>query len=757
MSQVMKTLPLAVVLALASGPVFALGLGPIEIKSQLNQPLLAEIPLIGARPAELEALSVRLASSEAFERVGLPAPAGVTANLQFSIGRNARGEPVVRVTTPGRVQDPFVSFLLEADWGRGSVVREFTVLIDPPHIAAATVAPVRAATVAAPVTPAAAPVAAPLPEPPPPRPEPLPAPVAAPSPSPAAPAPAPVAPLPAPAPVPAPAPPPAPEPVVAAAPIATGAAVRQHRVVAGDTLWSIAGAHRDQVSAAQMMLAIQRANPEAFARDNINLLRSGAVLRIPTAAEAQSLARLEAEASVREQMAAWRTLSGAPAPTPTPIEGQRAAAAPPRPADSARPVAAAAPPAASGRLEIAPPVGQGPATAQTGARVGGEGTELRAELQQTREELSAREAELREVRSRLTEQEALASEQQRLIELKDSQLSALEENLRRQREAEAAAAGTDVATTPPPEAVVAAPTPVAAPEALAEPVAAPAWWRQPLVLAGGGLLLVGGLLALLLRRRTQSAAAPALASALPNGRSRLSDDPDLFSGLPGSARQEAVAPASDPLPEVEALASDPGPAQVADEARAEHSPDPVLVRLQDELAADPLDLEAHVALLRQHYNAGDAEAFLAAAETMREQVTESGDPRWREVVVMGMGLVPGHALFREVLWNPIKAQNIQTREPASPPVSPPPPETEASEDAAATQEGFDATITAQRPAQELAEGGAAEDLDDTRLELAKAYIEIGDVDGARGMLEEVLIEGGESARAEAERLLKSIG
>lgn len=746
MSHAVKTLPLALAFALASGPLAALGLGPIEVRSQLNQPLLAEIPLIGARPADLEVLSVRLASPEAFQRVGLPMPAGTTANLQFSVGRNARGEPVVRVTTPGRVQDPFVSFLLEADWGMGSMVREFTVLIDPPHIAAATVTPLRAATVAAPATPPVPvppppppPATDPLPEAPPTAAASLPEPPATPAPAP----PPPAAPAPAPTPPPPAAPAPAPEP-----PPVPAAVAREHRVAAGQTLWSIAAAHREEASAAQMMLAIQRANPEAFARGNINLLRSGAVLRIPTPDEARSLARLEAEAVVREQMAAWRALSGAPAPAPTPVEGAGLAASPP-PRPAAAPAGA---PPATGRLEIAPPLGEGPAGVQTGARAGGEGAELRAELQQTREELAAREAELRELRSRLTEQEALASEQQRLIQLKDSQLSALEETLRQQREAAAAAAGTEapadavVVTEAPVDALP--PTPAAVDAPTAEPTATAGtaeppgpWWRQPMVLGAAGLVLVGGLLALLLRRR--NAVAKPLVAAVPTGRGRLSDDPDLFTGLPGAARPGSAAPepADTTPPEAEA------PAPLADPGVS--SPDPLAAPSPTAHDAFPQDLETHVALLRRHYNAGDAVAFLAAAEAMRAQVADTADPRWREVVVMGMGLVPGHALFREVLWNPVRPTDLQVREPDPGPV-PAPPVPDAEDFA-------DATVTARRPAAALPATPAPEDLDDTRLELAKAYIEIGDAEGARGMLEEVIAEGSPAARAEAERLLKSLG
>lgn len=789
MKHPMKVLPLAMALAFLASDAHALGLGTLEVKSQLNQPLVAEIPLIGVGPGELDALSVRLAPPEAFDRVGLPRPAGVTANLQFSVGRNARGEPVVRVTTSNRVDDPFVAFLLEADWGRGSVVREFTALVDPPHIAAATVTPMSAPIVAA--TPAPAPVPAPEPAaempplsvPSPPVVEAEPAPVAEPlPPDPASPA-APVAavpspPAPQPEPLPQPEPPaivaeappppePAPLPVPAPVPAATPG---QHQVADGETLWRIASSNPQGASVAQMMLAIQRANPDAFLRDNINLLRKGAVLRIPTADEARSLASLEAEDRVREQMAAWR--AAAPAPMPSPGEAPTAALPPAATAQApARPAATSSPPA-SGRLEIAPPAGNGAAAAQSGASSGGSGGELRAELEQAREDLSAREAELRELRSRLTEQESLANEQKRLIELKDSQLSAMEQALRDQRtgvpaDASAAAPSSSDAASPVPVDSTAVPasadaaspslsdTPAVEPAPAADPAPSapapadaapvevtPPWYSNPLVLGAGGVVLVGGLVALLLRRRRGTDANRPLPIVPPGSppRSRLSEDEDFLANLPATSEapqpdlaEEAVAPSA--VPSAEAVDGDaPIPAN------------PLLGELEVSIDDAPADLDAHVALLRQLYNTGDTEAFLTAAERMRAQVQTSGDPRWREVVVMGMGLVPGHALFRELQWNPVSGIDVRTRLASSesqPPASPIP-------------SGFDERETAERPALELPAVDEAV-MEDTRLELAKAYIEIGDVDGARGMLEEVLAEGSAAARAEAERLLKSIG
>ena len=120
-----KTLRLAIATALllAAGNAAALGLGQIEVKSRLNQPLLAEIPIISTVPGELEALQAKLASPETFRRIGLPPPSGIAANLQFSLGNDARGRPVIRVTTSAPLTQAVLNFLIEVDWGQGRLVR----------------------------------------------------------------------------------------------------------------------------------------------------------------------------------------------------------------------------------------------------------------------------------------------------------------------------------------------------------------------------------------------------------------------------------------------------------------------------------------------------------------------------------------------------------------------------------------------------------------------------------------------------------
>ncbi|WP_460452912.1 FimV/HubP family polar landmark protein [Arenimonas aestuarii] len=825
-------LPLALALALGAAPAHALGLGALEVKSGLNQPLVAEIPILSAAPGELEELEVRLASPEAFARVGLERPVGLTANLQMEVGRNAQGQPVIRVTTSNRFNEPFLTFLIEANWGRGSVVREYSALVDPPHIAPAVIRPLETPVVAAPPVVSASPAPAasaepvalpeepatdvaqipeeprPLPEPEPlpmpepepesepvaaaPEPEPLPAPVPEPEPEPEpVPEPEPepeIAAQPEPEPEPAPAPPPAPPPP---APAPTPAPGEYGPVASGQTLWSIASSTRPDpaVTVNQMMLALQRANPEAFIDDNINQLKRGAVLRIPTTEEVRQLGAAEAAQLVRAQAEAWQ---GRRRPVPQPAESvadSRATTPAERPSRA---------PATEGRLEIVPPAGDAQAArgVQSGAAAGESGAELRAELTQAKEDLAAREVEIQELRSHIAELEAQQGDSQRLIEMQSSQLKALQERL-------AAAQGESpapaVATTPAPAA--ADPAASVESEAVAEPAAsepaAPApWYLNPMVLIGAGLVLLGGLVLALRGKRKPS--------PLPVPPRRISDDDALKASLPG-ARSAAASSEQDAEASADATPAD-----------AERD------RLQAAIDDQPGDLEAHVSLLRHLHKQGDRMAFEVAAQAMRLHVRSTLDPRWREAVVMGVAIAPGNALFSQAGWNTPRFGDtgVMASSPAAA-AQPSPPAPSSDEDLAdlaalaaapapdtaeADWESLphgdlpDVDSPAPAPAddsQELAfeagsglesDGGtddgegldlvdadaqaddagadvlmdeaaasADEDASATKIELAKAYLDIGDVDGARGMLEEVAAEGSAAARAEAERLLREIG
>ena len=266
---------LSVALALAASQAFALGLGPIQIKSGLNQPLLAEIPIVADSAAEAEDLRVDLASAEDFVRVGLNR-ARVTVPIEFSVANNGRGQRVIRLTTKEAVREPFLDFLIEANWGKGKLLREYTVLLDPPVTAPAVLA------------------TAPKPAE---KPKPVEAAPRAPVSQPRAEAPKPVAQA-----APAPAPAPRPAPAASPAPAAPTAAHKgEYTVQRGDTLSQIAHEVGDDPrDLNRTLLALYKANPEAFYRENMNALKTGAVLRIPSADEVRAAGSLnEAAAAVR--------------------------------------------------------------------------------------------------------------------------------------------------------------------------------------------------------------------------------------------------------------------------------------------------------------------------------------------------------------------------------------------------------------------------------------------------------------------------
>lgn len=387
-------------LALLSNAALALGLGEIKVKSQPGQPLLAEIPIISSEPGELEQLRARLASPTTFERVGLPRPQGLVNELDFSVALDEAGRPVVRVTSRTPVDVPAVNFLIEVDWGQGRLVREYSALVSAPGTLAAAGQPVIDAPVAAPTDTIARPV------------QPV---VATPPES----VPAERAPLPAPPRAPAPAP-------VAAAPapqVAPGDALAPVR--RGQSLSQVAAplARAQGYTLDQAMVALLRANPEAFINGNINLLKQGAVLRVPESAEAQIIREDEAAALVRSQIAEWRR-ARAPIPQPAAVVEPAAAA-------TTAPQAPRTAPVADARLEIAPAAaGTSGSGTQSGVSAGGEGEMLANEqLQQSKEDLAAREAEVQELRSQVAELEKLKAQQEKLLAMKDSDLAAAQQRL----------------------------------------------------------------------------------------------------------------------------------------------------------------------------------------------------------------------------------------------------------------------------------------------------------------------------------------
>lgn len=463
-------------LLLAAGNAAALGLGQIEVKSRLNQPLLAEIPIISTTPGELEALQARLASPETFRRVGLAPPSGVAADLQFSLGSDGRGRPVIRVTTVAPVNQAVLNFLIEVDWGQGRLVREYSALVDAPRTASAPVQPAITAPVVAAPNVVQRPIAsAPVVAPPVPAPTrvavaPAPVPASVPEPVAAEPAPPPITVAPLPPLAPAAMPAPAPARIVAAAPPVVQAPARYGPVKQGETLSKIAGVLDlpSGYSLDQAMLALLRANPDAFLGDDINRLKRGAVLRVPERGELGSVSADEAALVVREQMQQWRQTrrpvaqpeTAAVAPIGVPAKTAPASNPPTRSAASAaKPAATAATPKpaapaprrqqAQARLEIVPPSAPGKATGtRSGTTAGGEGSMLQQQLRQKDEDIAAKAAEIGDLKERVAELENLRQQQQQLLSLKDTELAAAQQRLADARKAAAAAPMMQASSTP---------------------------------------------------------------------------------------------------------------------------------------------------------------------------------------------------------------------------------------------------------------------------------------------------------------------
>ena len=465
----------------------AAGLGRLSVLSALGQPLLAEVEIVALEPAEEDGLTARLAPAEAFNAAGIeisPALLGMKVDI---VRRNGRA--VLRLTTKQPVNDPFLDLLVELQWPTGKLVREYTFLLDPPDYQ-------KQQTIAAAPPPAPSeskptqPPAPPQPVPSQPSTEAQPPAAAAPAAEAASPAeekpmpekaatgeekaapataeqtaPAPIEqqPLPPAAEAPAPAAQEAPAPAAEAAPPAApeapaetqqesteqAAKAVKHTVKKGETLGAIARANlKPGVTLNQMLVAIFRANRDAFIHGNVNLVRTGKILNIPSADDAGSIDSVDANQVVQAQNDDFTQYRSKLAAAPATVEGgpEREASGPIEAKPAAPPPAA---PSDQVRLSKSEP-GKPEGAASRAAR---------------EDDAAARERALQEAQSRTADLEKNIADLQKLLDLKNQQLAELEKK--------AAAKPAPAAPQPPAQAPVPA-TPMAkAPETAAAPVPAP--------------------------------------------------------------------------------------------------------------------------------------------------------------------------------------------------------------------------------------------------------------------------------------------
>ena len=614
-----RTLKLSIMLALATGGGHALAqdLGQVQVRSTMDQPLVAEIPLNGLS-GKTDNVHVTLASEEAFSRAGLNR-GGLPVALTFVVGKNASGQPVIKVTSTAPVRDTYLDFLVEVSTDGNKVVREITMLLDPPGTPASTAG-----------TTASAPAAKPS------RTSDVPSRVPAhgesrPSRSESAPAPA-----------------------RAAAP--SGAGDSSVTVQRGQNLSTIARDHTNGGDINQVLLALHRANPDAFYRDNINALKTGAVLRIPSADDVQAQSVAAALTEVRRQNEAWR--SGT-ARSPSVVADAASTGAEQAPAKAAAP--------ANDRLAIVPSKEGGDAASTRAGTKDGKGDAqiagLKQELTTSQEAVASLKQQGAELKSRLGDLEEINSKNQRLISLKDSEIAELQRKLAETRKAAGQPATAATAASPTPAAAAAvtpaatpanppAPAPAAAstaatasatpvvpahaataqaPAVVTTPITAPAaatpaavakrpvikptptpvveedpWYLQTWAWGGGAIVILLLLVAAVFgRKKTPTLAGPTATSLA----DRFGREPnfDTF-----------------------------GHNDAMDQDQRE---------ILDALAEHPDDIGLHLELVSLYYGRRDVEHFEAAAEAMFAHVADPEQPEWRDVVTMGEDLAPSHPLF----------------------------------------------------------------------------------------------------------------
>jgi pilus assembly protein FimV len=259
----------AVLFGISASDASALALGRVTVQSALGEPLRAEIEIPEINADEVASLRAAIASPEAFRAAGFDYNPAMS-NIQITLQRRPNGTHVLQLSSQRAVNDPFIDLILEANWSSGRMVRDYTLLFDPPNL-----------------RPSAAPLAAEVP-----------------AATPSAATPASTARQASPS---APSPPTAPSARGAGQRPQAGAKTpsgegKQVTVQSGDTAGRIAAANKPtSVSLDQMLMAMLQANPEAFVNGNVNRLKAGVVLEMPTAEQAELMPSAEARQNIVAQ------------------------------------------------------------------------------------------------------------------------------------------------------------------------------------------------------------------------------------------------------------------------------------------------------------------------------------------------------------------------------------------------------------------------------------------------------------------------
>lgn len=619
-------------LALSPMTADAAGLGRLTVTSALGQPLRAEIELVSVQKDELGSIAARLASVDAFREARLERSVSLL-DIKFSVEQKADGAPVIRLATTQPVNEPFLDMLVELNWAAGRLLREYTVLLDPPGFSAPqAVQPVVAPTLKSATSPAPQPG------------------VVAPSPA-------------------------ARAKGDAGKPVKAGKSEIEYQqgiaeagsygpVKKGETLTAIASQLKPEgYSLEQMLVALYQSNAQAFSGKNMHRLKTGQILRVPEEQQIASVGRAEARHELKAHTADWNAyrqkLAAAVGEAPAPKDE-----APKQIAKGKITTAVedkAAPPPAPSRDVLKVTKGE--------AASGKEIQSLQSKVQSLQEETTAREKSLKEANERIASLEKNIKEMQQLIELKNKNLA----DLQKQAEVKPEPAPAPKAEEKPAEAPAKPLEPVAAPaeapkpepekpvvkpkvapvkpKPAVEPVAEPGLMDDltgnPLYLAGaaGALALLGGGALIAINRRRRKSLSSFEDSILTGGDLKANTVfgetaggvvdtgdtsflTDFSQGGLGTIDTNDV----DPIAEAEVYMA------YGRDAQAEEI-------LKEAMAKDPGRHEIHLKLLEIYAARKNLIAFETLAGELYAAVGGQASPLWDKAAEMGRALDPNNPLY----------------------------------------------------------------------------------------------------------------
>ncbi len=603
---------LSACMVMPSAAVYALGMGEIEVHSALNEPLKAQIRLLSTTAAELSALRVALASNEAFSRMGIERTAALR-DLRFGVVTQGAGAPYITILSDTPIREPFLDLILMASWSNGQLMREYTLLLDPPVFDdSQAVAPVNAAKTQSAaidrgqkkvVSTAAA--------------------------------------------------------AVKSAPRAVGSYGPTTRT---DTLWHVAREMRpgSSVSVPQMMMALLKENPDAFIDDNVNKLKAGHILRAPSMDMINSISSSEAVAETNRHYQAWQAADVDSSPV---NQRQQAAAviAPAAPTKVAPGTAAST----NARLKLLSPEDakeQGGA----GSSVGGKGG-VTGQLALALETAEVAKRENADLKARLVDLESQLEAVQRLLTLKGDTLSTLQrgegpkESAADVADPQAAVAVAPASTAAKTDSEAVAPEPTLIDQIMADPIL--------LAAAAGGPLLLLLVVALIRRRRqaeshdvddTSRVEPPSGFDSMPNvakvaGGAAVVAKPVLDEQDFGEVIDEAATPdfnVSSSMGMLQAEESEIDPIAEADVYLAYRRYEQAEALLKEAIRQDGSRSELKLKLLEIYFTTKDKDAFEAQAEALYASLGGQEDDLWAQAVEMGREIAAEHPLFAEASGTP---------------------------------------------------------------------------------------------------------